>query len=58
MSETTAAPNNKPVAFGAKPDREMSGAGKPPKSIRKKANRAIKRGMISPKAAAKHLKDY
>jgi hypothetical protein len=57
MADTTAAPNNKPVAFKAKPIREPSGAAK--KSvIRKTAKGAIKRGMISEKAAAKHLADY
>jgi hypothetical protein len=69
MADTTTAPNNKGVKFGSKPGREMAGTsaknaegqpanGKPPKAIRKTAKRAIKRGMISPKAAAKHLKDY
>lgn len=68
MANTISAPNNKPVTFGAKPGREMAGTrknaedqavdGKPPKAVRKNAKRAIKRGMISPKAAAKHLKDY
>ena len=71
MADTSAAPNNKPVKFGAKAGREMAGTrmnaedqpvdGKPPKpakAARKKAKSAIKRGMISPKAAARHLKDY
>lgn len=56
MADTTAAPNNKPVAFKAKPMREVSGAAK--KSVvRKKAKKAISRGMISERAAAKHLAD-
>lgn len=75
MADTTAAPNNKPVAFGAKATREKAGAAdadmaastKPPRAvsgaaktsaIRKTAKGAIKRGMISEKAAHKHLKDY
>lgn len=64
MAETTAAPNNKPVAFGAKPEREPPGVEnaapikKPSKHGRKTAKRAIKRGMISEKAAKKHLGDY
>lgn len=56
MADTAAAPNNKPVAFKAKPMREVSGAAK--KSVvRKKAKKAISRGMISERAAAKHLAD-
>lgn len=56
MTNTTAAPNNKAVAFKAKPMREPSGAAK--KSVvRKKAKKAISRGMISERAAAKHLAD-
>lgn len=56
MAETTIAPNNKAVAFGVKPARELGGAAK--KSVvRKKAKRAIKRGIISEKAAKKHLGD-
>ena len=64
MAETTSAPNNKPVTFkGDRTDREPAGVAntapmKPAKGMRKKAKSAIKRGMISPKAAAKHLKDY
>lgn len=57
MADTTTAPNNKPVDFGDKVTREVSGAAK--KSVvRKGAKRAIKRGMISEKAAKRHLKDY
>lgn len=69
MAETPVAPNNKPVAFGVKPGREMAdnrvnaedqpASGKPKKpKIRKSAKRAIKRGMISEKAARRHLGDY
>lgn len=64
MAETTNAPNNKPVAFGAKPDREMAGEMAKPRNPavkklsprgRKKAKSAIKRGMISEKAAKRHF---
>lgn len=56
MADTTTAPNNKPVAFRGKPQRELAGAAK--KSVtRKTAKRAIKRGMISEKAAKRHLGD-
>lgn len=64
MAETTGALNNKPVAFGTKPEREPAGLAnaapiKPPsKHVRKTAKRAIKRGMISEKAAKRHLSDY
>lgn len=65
MADSTTAPNNKPVSFGVKkPAREPAGITnaapikKPSKALRKNANRAIKRGMISPKAAKKHLGDY
>lgn len=60
MAETPVAPNNKPVAFGTKPEREPSTvAAKPKKSkaLRKRASGAIKRGMISEKAAKRHLGD-
>jgi hypothetical protein len=57
MADTMTAPNNKPVNFGGKIAREPSGAAK--KSVvRKKAKVAIKRGMISEKAAKRHLGDY
>lgn len=61
MAETTVAANNKPVTFGAKPDREPAGLTnaapmkKTSKKFRKMAKGAIKRGMISPKAAKRHL---
>lgn len=63
MAESTAAPNNKPVAFGAKVAAEPSGVPKvrapsgaaKAASIRKKAKGAINRGMISEKAAKKFL---
>jgi hypothetical protein len=66
MAETPIAPNNKPVTFGAKPGREMADTrvnaedrpvdGKPKKpKIRKAAKGAIKRGMISEKAAKRHF---
>jgi hypothetical protein len=63
MADSTAAPNNKAVAFRGKPEREPAGVSnaapmKPPKSKRKQAKRAIKRGMISEKAAKRHLGDY
>lgn len=64
MAETTAAPNNKPVSFGAKTEREPAGVTnaapmkkKPSKQFRKSAKGAIKRGMISEKAAKRHLGD-
>lgn len=56
MADTTAAPNNKAIAFKAKPQRELAGAAKKA-TVRKKAKKAISRGMISEKAAAKHLAD-
>lgn len=81
MADTTAAPNNKPVSFSGKTEREMSswnnkgiansngsGKGNPAglegagpmkmgksKAVRKIAKRAMKRGMISEKAAKRHL---
>lgn len=65
MSETIAAPNNKALAFKGKIEHEPAGVTnaapmkkKPSKALRKKASHAVKRGMISPKAAAKHLGDY
>lgn len=56
MADTVAAPNNKAVAFKGKPMREPSGAAKK-SMVRKKAKKAITRGMISEKAAARHLSD-
>lgn len=54
MADTTTAPNNKPVAFKGKPERELAGAAK--KSVtRRVAKGAMKRGMISEKAAKRHL---
>jgi hypothetical protein len=56
MADTTTAPNNKPVAFKGKVTRELAGAAK--KSVtRKRAKKAIQRGMISEKAAKRHLGD-
>lgn len=56
MADTTSAPPNKAIAYQGKPAREPAGAAK--KSItRKKAKSAIKRGMISEKAAKRHLGD-
>jgi hypothetical protein len=70
MADTAPAANNKPVAFGAKGAREMTGnrvnaedrpvdgkrpaADKKPK-LRKAGKRAMKRGMISEKAAKRHF---
>lgn len=54
MAETVAAPNNKAVAFKGKPVREMSGTSKS-KAVQHKASRAIKRGLVSEKAAKRHL---
>jgi len=57
MTQTTTAPNNKTVAYKRKPMREPAGAAK--KSVtRKKAKSAINRGLISEKAAKRHLDDY
>ena len=53
MAQTTTAPNNAAVKFRGKPEREMKT--KPPR-IGKRAKSAIKRGLISPKAAQRHLK--
>jgi len=63
MADTTAAPNNKAVSYRGKPEREPAGVTnaapmKPPKAKRKSAKRAIKRGMISEKAAKRHLGEY
>jgi hypothetical protein len=67
MAETTPAANNKSISFGRKVEREMTepndhpvkAAVKKTKTLaphlRKKAKQAIKRGMISAKAAKKHL---
>jgi hypothetical protein len=52
MADTTTAPNNKAVAYGGrkrKPLREPSGVAR--------AKRAMKRGLISAKAAKRHLQD-
>jgi hypothetical protein len=60
MAETSVAANNKPVSFGVKPMHEIAGVkkAKPMKAVRKTAKGAMKRGLISEKAAARHLKDY
>jgi hypothetical protein len=64
MAETAPAPNNKAVSFGAKkPAHEPAGVDnaapiKPPKAKRKQAKRAVARGMISEKAAKRHLGNY
>ena len=66
MANTPIAPNNKAVTFRGKPEREPAGvtdtapmkAKKPSKGLRKSAKGAIKRGMISEKAAKRHLGDY
>jgi hypothetical protein len=55
MSATTTAPNNKSVTFKAKPMREPSGAAKNAMT-RKKAKSAIRKGLVSEKAATRHLK--
>lgn len=62
MADTPAAPNNKAVTFRGKPEREAvtaphAGAKKLTPRVRKNAKRAIKRGMISEKAAKRHLGD-
>jgi len=57
MAETKIAPNNKAVKFGVKPMHEPAGAAKKSKT-RKTAKRAINRGMISEKAAKRHLAEY
>ena len=64
MAETAPAANNKPVAFGAKAAHETTDArenaehqpvqGKKPK-LRKAGKHAMKRGMISEKAAKRHF---
>lgn len=66
MADTTSAPNNKALNFGDKVAREPAGVTnaapmkkpKPSKSLRKKANHAVKRGLVSEKAAKRHLGDY
>ena len=54
MADTSVAPNNKSVQFGTKVGREPAGV-KPAKGLRKKASKAFKRGLISEKAAKRHL---
>lgn len=57
MANTTTAPANKAVTYQGKPVREPSGAAK--KAVtRKRAKRAIKVGMISEKAAKRHLGEF
>lgn len=56
MAATTTAPNNKSIAFKGRVMREPSGAAKK-SMVRKSAKRAMKRGMISEKAARRHLAD-
>lgn len=65
MAETIAAPNNKPIAFGNKVEREPAGLAnaapmkaKPSKQQRKTVKSAMRKGMISEKAARKHLGGY
>lgn len=59
MSETSASPNNKSIAFGRKGEREMTKQKKRfSPQLRQTAKHAIKRGMISAKAAKKHLGAY
>jgi hypothetical protein len=67
MAETPVAPNNKAVAFSGKKEREPAGLtntapmkmASTPKKLsprgRKKVKSAIKRGMISEKAAKRHF---
>jgi hypothetical protein len=56
MAETKTAPNNKTVAYRGKPKREPSGAVKRKRA--KSAKSAINRGLISNKAAKRHLGGY
>lgn len=94
MADTTAAPNNRAIAFKGRTEREMPSKsqaqnrfmhavaegkvegvpkkvgkdfvkadhgrkiGKLPKHAKKKAKGAMKRGLISDKAAKQHLKGY
>ena len=56
MAQTTTAPNNAAVKYRGKPEREMKT--KPPrigKRAKSAIRSAIKRGLISPKAASRHL---
>jgi hypothetical protein len=55
VAETVTAPNNKAIAFGTKPQAEFAGVKKLSPRGRKRAKGAMKRGMISEKAAKKHL---
>lgn len=55
MADTTTQPNNKAVAFKGKPHREYVRKGE--MSTKRAARRALKRGLISEKAAKKHLGD-
>ncbi len=61
MADTTTATNNKPVSFGVKTEREPAGVDNtapmkmPKKAVRKNAKSAMKRGLISEKAAKRHL---
>lgn len=59
MTETIAAPANKPVTFGAdkgKAYREPAGAAKM-SAVRRKAKSLLKRGLVSEKAVKRHLGD-
>lgn len=57
MAETTASPANKAVTYQGKPEREHIRAPKKV-SVKKAAKRAIKRGLVSEKAAKRHLGSY
>ena len=64
MAGTAPAANNKPVAFKGDVEREPAGVTDaapmklPSKAKRKRAKSAIKRGLVSEKAAKRHLGDY
>jgi hypothetical protein len=60
MADTTSAPNNKPVTFRGKPEREASTPARPKisKATKKRAKGAINRGLVSEKAAKRHLGDF
>jgi hypothetical protein len=66
MADSKTSWNNKGITYSGKAEREPAGVTnaapmrikKPSRTGRKSAKNAIKRGMISEKAAKKHLGDY
>lgn len=55
MAESTVHPNNRPVKFRGRPQRETPRTGK---GLRVKAKKLARRGLISPKAMKTHVGGY